>query len=98
MCVTRQCIVLVVLYLFVAFGIDVGTAPAQAEATVRGQVVTAVDASVLADAPVNLRPRAGGDSLQARTDAAGRFAFTGVRPGEYILSASAEGFSQRELQ
>ena len=98
MCVTRRRIVVVVLYLCVAFGIDVGTARAQVEATVRGQVVAAVDASVLADAPVTLRPRAGGDSWQARSDAAGRFAFTGVRPGEYILSASAEGFSQRELQ
>ena len=78
-------------------GLGVGTAWAQAEAIVRGQVVAAADASALTGARVTLTSRINGESLQATADAAGRFVFIGVTPGEKTLSAVADGFATREL-
>src|SRR5688500_4311594 len=83
--------------LFVA-GLNVGTAWAQAEATIRGQIVASADASALAGAPVTLQPAGSGEPLHTTADPAGRFVFLGVRPGEYTLSAAADGFAPRELR
>jgi outer membrane receptor protein involved in Fe transport len=71
---------------------------AQVDGVIRGQVVAAADGSALAGAPVTLRPQAGNEPLQTSADSAGRFAFVGVRPGEYILSAAADGFTPRDLR
>ena len=69
---------------------DAGYAWAQVESAVRGQVVAAADGSVLAEAAVTLTSvAAGGESVQTRTEASGRFTFPNVRPGEYILSVSS---------
>jgi hypothetical protein len=83
--------------LTVTLGVDVRHASAQAEAVVRGRVLAAADASVLPDALLTLTPKGVGGSLQTRSDTAGQFAFAAVRPGEYVLAASADGFSSREL-
>src|SRR5919108_5370502 len=94
----RHDILRTVTCLLVLLGVDVGAAWAQAEATIRGQVLAAADSSAVAGVPVALRSQAGGKSLQTNTDPAGRFAFVSVGAGEYILSAVAEGFARRELR
>jgi hypothetical protein len=75
-----------------------GPAFGQSEGTVRGRVVAAADGSMLARASVALTPVAVGEPLQAATDASGSFAFQSVRPGEYVLSSSSDGFGSRELR
>jgi outer membrane receptor protein involved in Fe transport len=82
--------------LLVLFCASAGSAHAQVEATIRGQVV-APDGSGVA-VPVTLRPGGDGAPLQVTADAAGRFVFVGVRPGEYVLSVTADGFSSRETR
>ncbi|HUG91607.1 MAG TPA: TonB-dependent receptor, partial [Planctomycetaceae bacterium] len=77
---------------------NAGRAWAQAESAVRGQVVAAADGSGLVEAAVVLKSAAGDESVQTRTDASGGFAFPNVRPGEYSLSVSSEGFRTRELR
>jgi outer membrane receptor protein involved in Fe transport len=77
--------------------LDVAPAWAQAEGIVRGEVVAAADGSVLADARVTLTP-ASGEALQTRTDDAGSFVFQRVRPGEYVLSATADGFGTHQTR
>jgi len=84
--------------VLLVLGLDVGAAWAQVEATIRGQVVAAVDGSAVAGAPVTLRSQANGDPLQTSADPTGRFVFIDIRPGEYFLSATAEGFAPRELR
>jgi outer membrane receptor protein involved in Fe transport len=69
---------------------------AQVDGVIRGQVVAAADGSALAGAPVALQPQAGGERLQTSADPAGRFVFIGIRPGEYLLSAAADGFAPRD--
>jgi hypothetical protein len=70
----------------------------QSEATVRGQVSAAADASLLAGAVVTLTRSPTGAVLQRIADAESRFVFLAVTPGEYLLATSAEGFTRRELR
>lgn len=79
-------------------GLNTLHASAQGEGVIRGEVVAAADGSRLADALVTLKPLSGGESSQTRADAAGRFVFVAVRPGEYVVSAAADGFQSRELR
>ena len=69
---------------------------AQSHAIVQGQVVAAADGSALPAVTVTLQTP-GGESRQATTDAAGRFAFTQVIPGRYVVSVSLTGFDPRRL-
>src|SRR5688500_2026858 len=85
-------------FLFVFLGVSAGTARAQAEATVRGEVVTLAGAAPLGGVTVTLTSGGGNESQQTTTDPAGRFFFSGVRPGEYVLSAVVSGFAPRELR
>lgn len=96
--VHRHRVLRTVTCLLILLGFDIRVARAQAEATIRGQVVAAGDSSALAGVPVVLRPQTGGESLQANTDPAGRFTFVSVGAGAYILSAAADGFARRELR
>src|SRR5947208_2128486 len=85
---------------FAAFSIVlicVAPARAQSEAAIRGQVVAAADGSALAQAAVALTG-VSGNSTRTVTDQAGRFSFSDVRPGEYVLSATVEGFDSRQLR
>jgi outer membrane receptor protein involved in Fe transport len=85
---------------FAAFSIVlicVAPARAQSEAVIRGQVVAAADGSALAQAAVALRG-VSGNSTRTVTDQAGRFSFSDVRPGEYVLSVTVEGFDSRQLR
>jgi hypothetical protein len=88
----------IVGFVFLMFVVDVVCAWAQVEGVIRGQVVAAADGSALAGTPITLRSHTDGEPLQASTDSAGRFVFIGVRPGEYMLSAVADGFAPRELR
>src|SRR5713226_4065502 len=62
-----------------------GTAPAFAGAV--GQVPTS-----------RSQPQYVQTNIKAVTDEAGHFAFTGVAPGEYVLSVRVQGFEKAELQ
>jgi hypothetical protein len=81
-----------VLSLVVGLAAHAAPARAQVDGVVRGQVVTAADGSALTEAPVTLTPAGGGARIEARSDAAGRFSFSRVTPGEYVLSVSSKGF------
>jgi outer membrane receptor protein involved in Fe transport len=84
--------------MWLVLSLSAVSAWAQVDGVIRGQVVAAADGSALAGAPVALQPQAGGERLQTSADPAGRFAIVGVRPGEYILSAAADGFTPRNLR
>jgi hypothetical protein len=71
---------------------------AQSEATIRGQVAAVADGSLLPKAAVTLTAVPTGESTQQTADAAGRFVFQGVRPGEYVVSGSADGFEPGEIR
>ncbi len=49
--------------------------------------------NVVNHAAVTLRNALSGFALQTESDAAGAYSFPGVEPGEYVLTASAEGFA-----
>jgi hypothetical protein len=69
-----------------------GAAWAQSEGTIRGHVqATAGTTVALTSVPV-------GAPVQTKTDAAGRFAFQHVRPGEYVLSTVPDGFTIRHVR
>ncbi|OFW03456.1 MAG: hypothetical protein A3I61_16820 [Acidobacteria bacterium RIFCSPLOWO2_02_FULL_68_18] len=95
MCAKHACRVLALLVL--ACVLAVSDARAQAEGVVRGHVLAAADGSAVAQASVALLS-VSGDRAESRSDTAGRFSFSGVRPGGYVLSASAEGFAPRETR
>ena len=48
-------------------------------------------------AAVTLTPSTG-PAVEGRTEASGWFSFPGLRPGEYLLSVSTDGFARRELR
>ena len=71
---------------------------AQSEAVVRGQVTAAANGSALAGSTVSLAAASTEVRLHTTADSSGRFAFQDVRPGEYVLTASNEGFETLELR
>jgi hypothetical protein len=89
-------LVATVLVAVLSFG--VGPARAQSESIVRGQLVADADGSALAQGRVELKPVAAGVRADAAIDAAGRFTFSNVIPGEYVLTGSADGFSSRDMR
>jgi Carboxypeptidase regulatory-like domain len=78
--------------------VAVAPARAQSEATVRGQIVAGADGSVLARGSATLKSVETGVLTQTAIDPTGHFVFQNVRPGDYVLSGSAEGFSNREIR
>ena len=88
----------VVACVICVLAVNVVCASAQVEGVIRGQVVAAADGSALVAAPVTLRSHDPGEPSQTSADSAGRFVFIDVRPGEYLLSARADGFATRELR
>jgi hypothetical protein len=71
-------------------------APAAADTVIAGSVVDATTGQPLKKAWVTLLP-VGGPRLRVQTitvstDAGGRFAFRGVRPGQYVLEAGRTGY------
>ena len=73
-------------------------ARAQSEAVVRGQLVAAVDGSLLTQGTLTLVSASAQTSVDTRPDAEGRFAFANVTPGDYVLRASSEGFTTRQVR
>lgn len=71
---------------------------AQSEAVIRGQLIADADGSVLPQGTVKLTAIANGTSTAAMADSIGGFTFPNVSPGEYRLTGSAEGFSNRDLR
>lgn len=67
-------------------------AGAQTGATLSGTIKDQ-NGGVLSNAEVQLLNIASGRPLNARTDSAGKYEFTGLPPGSYRLSASSEGFA-----
>ena len=91
-----SCRALVVSLVPILFGPFITPASAQSDAIVQGQVVAAADGSALPGVTVTLHT-SGGELRQTTTDAAGRFVFTQVVPGHYVVSASLTGFGPRTL-
>ena len=65
---------------------------AQSEAVLRGQLL-APDGSAVADQDITLTSVSTGTAVRTKSDSEGHFAFQRVDPGEYTLSAAAEGFA-----
>jgi hypothetical protein len=71
---------------------------AQAEATIRGQVIAAANGAALTGVTVTLEPRPEGEPVRTVTDSAGRFAFQNVSAGEYAISTAPDGFAPEALR
>ncbi len=82
----------------IVFGTGIAPAHAQSEAIIRGQLVAQADGSALVRGTVTLKSIATGISIPASVDASGRFAFSNISPGEYVLIGSSEGFSNRDVR
>jgi outer membrane receptor protein involved in Fe transport len=78
--------------------LDLPVVLAQSEGVVRGDVVARLDASAIAGASISLTRADDSPPATTTADAAGRFALTEVRPGNYLLTVTAEGFGRRELR
>jgi hypothetical protein len=84
--------------LVIIFGVSPVPARAQSEAVIRGQLVAQADGSPLADGSVTLKSTATATSTRTTVDAAGRFTFSNVSPGEYVLTGSSDGFSNQNVR
>ena len=81
------------LYLaVVVFAAGACASASSSNATVSGTVTDPSGAAVTA-ASLSLHQVAGSAVLTATSDCTGRFSFTGVAPGEYLLDASARGLN-----
>ena len=84
--------------ILVSFFFSVAPARAQSEAAIRGELVADADGSSLVQGMVTLKSVATGESRRAAVDPAGRFGFTNVGPGEYVLTGEADGFTSRDVR
>jgi hypothetical protein len=73
-----------------------GTLQAQTTSASVSGVVMDTSRAVMPGVTITLTSRSQGDVLTTVTDVEGRFVFTIVRPGTYILTASLEGFRTLE--
>ena len=80
------------------FLVEVVPVRGQTEGAIRGQVVAAADGSLIPNSIVTLKSVSTADTSEGRTEASGWFTLSGVRPGDYLLSVTAEGFRVRELR
>ena len=72
---------------------------AQSDAAIRGEVTASLDNSALLGVTVNLGSlTTTAEPVSTRTDASGRFSFQSVRPAEYVLTLSSDGFVPREIR
>src|ERR1041385_2327608 len=71
-------------------------ASGQQSGDVRGTVEDP-DGGAVVQAAVHLTPKRGGAPSKTVSDDAGRFAFSGVGAGDYVLAAKKEGFEAAEL-
>ncbi|PYT12041.1 MAG: hypothetical protein DMG59_24690 [Acidobacteria bacterium] len=85
-----------VLFLFAWFSGCVPALLGQQLGQVQGTVEDPNDSAVI-QAAVKLTPRAGGTALKTVTDNTGRFVFSGVQGGEYLLAVTMEGFEKAQL-
>src|SRR5262249_47940643 len=70
------------------FGVCLTPVFAQSEATIRGQLVAQADGVPVGQGTVILRSMTTNASAQTSVDAAGRFTFSNLSPGEYVVTAS----------
>src|SRR3989449_8430063 len=82
-----------IAWFFVALPAAMGQNLGQVEGTVEDPTGIPV-----AQAEVKLTGQNTGIVQKAVTDEAGHFAFIGVEPGDYVLSAKMEGFEKAQLQ
>lgn len=60
-----------------------------------GQVVSITTGEAVRRATLKLQPAGAGNEATATSDAEGRFEFTAVTPGRYLLNAEKQGFMQQ---
>jgi outer membrane receptor protein involved in Fe transport len=77
--------------------IGVAPAHAQTDALIRGSLVAKDDGSPLGGT-VTLEGAGGQTVARVQVDVSGQFSLTRLRPGEYILHASSQGFGARDLR
>ena len=73
-------------------------AHAQTEAVVRGQLVAAADGSPLAEGTIAIVAASTQSATEIQPDSSGRFTFSNLAPGEYLLRGSSPGFTTREIR
>src|SRR5262245_19379433 len=71
---------------------------AQSGAVVRGQLVADADGLALQQGSVALTSMSTGASKETAIDSMGYFAFSNVDPGDYLLTAKADGFADRDMR
>jgi hypothetical protein len=71
---------------------------AQSEAAIRGQLIADADGSALPQGSVTLTLRSTGTTTETTVDSTGSFTFPSVGPGEYLLTAIADGFARRDVR
>ncbi len=84
--------------VWIVLAVGLVPANAQSEAAIRGQLVAQADGSALAHGTVTLKSITTGTSAQTAIDASGRFTFSNVSPGEYVLTGSSNGFANRDVR
>jgi len=94
----RNLPLVVVDIVVIILGVGVAPVYAQSEAAIRGQLVAQADASPLAQGTVTLTSSTTGASTQTTVDATGRFTFSDLTPGEYVLTASSAGAANRDVR
>jgi tetratricopeptide (TPR) repeat protein len=93
----RVCALLAVAALLgLSAGAQSGSSQAADAATIRGMVHSSAGQPV-GDAEVRLAQKGVEGAVQTRTDAAGAFAFSSIKPGTYELSAEKAGLHSRTM-
>ncbi|MFL5386820.1 MAG: TonB-dependent receptor domain-containing protein [Longimicrobiaceae bacterium] len=89
-----------VKWLIPLFVLVIASSPllGQGAGVVTGSIVDAQSEAPLPGASVALEPRAGGAVRTARTDAEGRYGFSGVAAGEYRLRVQRLGYQAGEVE
>jgi TonB dependent receptor-like, beta-barrel/Carboxypeptidase regulatory-like domain len=70
----------------------------QSEAVIRGQLVADVDGSGLPQGSITLTSISTRASTETKVDSMGYFTFSNLGPGEYVVTGTADGFSNRAVR
>src|SRR5437667_12174911 len=92
----RACVSLAAVFVFLNFA-----APllfGQSESAIYGTVAAKADGSVLPNSAVRIQSEATSTVLTTTTGSDGRFTFTALVPGQYMIAVSHENFQEQALR